>query len=214
MYLAVAAIVLLLVGTVSGFLLVMRPVSYRSQAWDCGNYIFAVDRSGIVSATNGSTQSEPVQRAEVYVDNVLLNTFDVPSLNPGATVTLGNVVVPTETFTWQVKGTSDCSNAGRFEKITSYQCRQIKAYDENDVEIATASLSTLKAGDIVRLAATGSGSASDYTAARFTINGTLLPETSLKMTSSNDYYVEYTIPANTSSFDISAQLKAVDGQWY
>lgn len=213
-YIALAIIALLATGTISGLLLIMRPVLYKSQAWSCGQYAFALSSAGVVTATNGSDVDEPVQRAEVYINNTLVTTLDVPALSKGARADIGTVTLPTTTFTWQIKGTADCSNEGRVDlSSVSYQCRLIKAFNTAGTEISATTLTTLSAGDVVRFVVNGSGVASDYSAAQFTINATELPESTLK-TTAGDYYTEYTIPANTKTFTVSAKLKAKDGNWY
>lgn len=212
---AVLAIVLLTIGTLSGFLLISRPVIFQSDAWDCGKYVFALSQTGVVTVVNNSTKNEPVQRAQVFIDNVLVTTLDVPAVPQGGQATLGNVQAPTKTFTWQVKGTSDCQNAGRYEIASvSYQCKLIQATTTTGSALTAANMSDLNVGDVVRFVVVGSGVPSDYTAARMTINGTLQSETTTRVAGSNNLYQDYTIPAGVTSFTVSAELKAVDGKWY
>lgn len=105
----------------------VSPVNPESEpaAWDCRNYVFSVDASGIVSVSNTSTRNEPPQKAQVFIDNQLVATFDVPALPTGQNATLGTVSVPTGTFSWKVIGTLDCQNSGT---VTSgpIACKQLK----------------------------------------------------------------------------------------
>jgi hypothetical protein len=213
--LAVLGIIILTITTLSGFILIARPVLFKSNAWNCGAYTFSLSSNGTVLVTNGSTGNEPLQRADVYINNQRMQTFDVPALAAGESKTLGVVTVPTTTFTWQITGTSDCSNSGRVDvNVTSYQCQNIKAYSEDGSTLYTGTtLATLKAGDKIRLIAIGSGSATNYSAVRFTVNGSQHPESTMK-TTNGDYYEIYTLPTGVTAFAVTAQLKGVDGNWY
>ncbi len=212
---AIIAVIILTITTLSGFILIARPVLFKSNAWNCGAYTFSLTANGSVIVTNNSSSAEPLQRADVFVNNQLVHTFDVPALPAGGSQTLGTVTVPTSTFSWQINGTSDCSNAGRIEITgTSYQCQNIKAYSEDGSTAYTASqLSSLTAGSKIRLVAVGSGAVTNYTSVRFTVNGSLLPASTLK-DSNNNYYDSYTIPTGVKDFEITAQLKGSDGTWY
>jgi hypothetical protein len=214
-FFAILGVIILTITTLSGFLLIARPVLFKSSAWNCGAYTFDLSKAGVVTVTNGSTNDEPLQRADVYIDNQKVQTFDVPALAAGESKELGTITVPTTTFSWQINGTSDCSNAGRVEiGATSYQCQNIKAYSEDgSTLLSAADLSALAAGSKIRLVAVGTGAAANYSAVRFTVNGTLLTESVLSGTS-GDYYDVYTVPASVTTFAITAQLKGADGNWY
>lgn len=213
--LAIVAVIILTITTLSGFILIARPVLFKSNAWNCGSYTFGISASGSVTVNNNSTTDEALQRADVFVNNQLVQTFDVPALPAGESRTLGTVTVPASSFSWQINGTSDCSNAGRVEiNETSYQCQNIKAYSEDGTRLYTSEqLSALAADSKIRIVAAGSGSASNYSAVRFTVNGTLLPPSILK-DSNDNYYDVYTIPTGVNNFAITAQLKGSDGTWY
>ncbi len=212
---AIIGVILLTITTLSGFLLIARPILFNSNAWNCGAYTFSLSKTGLVSVQNGSSNNEPFQRADVFINNQLTKTYDVPALSAGQNKTLGTVEIPSASFSWQIKGTSDCSNAGRVDILsTSYQCQNIRAYKTDSLNPLTASeLASLTAGTSIRIVAKGTGLATGYQAARFTINGTLQTEVTNK-TTDGDFYQLYVIPANTKDFNISAQLKATDGNWY
>jgi len=82
------------------------------KAWDCSKYTFNVKDSGEVIINNNSSSSEPPQQANVYINEQLVATFDVPALPEGQSATLGQVSVPRGTFNWRVAGTVDCVSAG------------------------------------------------------------------------------------------------------
>lgn len=210
---AIVALLVLVVGTGAGAVLIGNPITYFSRAWDCGKYVFSVSQEGIVTATNGSTKDQPFQRAVVYINNIEAQTFDVPALTAGSSATVGVVTVPDTSYSWQVQGTSDCQNAGRYDVTASYQCQQIMAEDENGNNLSSSDLSNLKDGDKVVFVAKGSGTTANYQAVRFSINGTQMSESTQK-TSGGDYSYTYTIPTGTDSFSVTAQLKAKDNNWY
>jgi len=84
----------------------------ESKAWDCSKYTFDVSGTGQVTATNNSSRNEPPQQANVYINEQLITTMDVPALTQGQSATLGQVSVPSGTFNWRVAGTVDCVSAG------------------------------------------------------------------------------------------------------
>lgn len=108
--------ILLLIGAVAtGVFLVSSEQEIRIGAWDCQNYVFEVNQQGAVSARNGSTRNEPLQQAKVYINGALVATLDVPALDAGDATTIGTVSVPASGFSWEVIGTKDCEDSGRFD---------------------------------------------------------------------------------------------------
>lgn len=92
-------------------------------------------------------------------------------------------------------------------------CQNIKAYDTNWGPITIAQLSTLKPGDKIRFTVSGTP-ANMIDKARFIINGITRPETTNKAPWPDVFYDEYTIPAETTSFTINAQLHHVTLGWF
>src|SRR3989344_1535453 len=92
----------------------VSPTTPESEpaAWDCNKYTFSVSGAGVVTVNNTSSRSEPPQQAQVYINNNLTDTFNVPALQQGQNATLGTVKVPSGTFSWRVVGTLDCSSSG------------------------------------------------------------------------------------------------------
>lgn len=86
------------------------------------------------------------------------------------------------------------------------QCTNLKAYNESWVLLTTANLSALKTGNKVNFCATGSASSGSFTKAKFTINGVVQAETTTIRPGSTDFCQEYTIPANTTTFNVTAQI--------
>ncbi|MEK7550600.1 MAG: hypothetical protein AAB535_02345 [Patescibacteria group bacterium] len=97
-------------------------------------------------------------------------------------------------------------------------CQNIKAYSPTWTQLSVAQLSSLKANNQVNFCATGTTTPAQdrvqFTAARFTVNGTTRPETIGKRPGGgkNEFCDLYTIPAGTTTFNISAQVKILN-QW-
>ena len=214
LYISLAGVVILIVGILAGFIILKSPILFKSEAWDCGEYGFNLLSDGTIVSYNNSTGPSYFQRADVYINNSIVKTVEVPPVTPGEQVTLGNISLPSTTFTWQITGTSRCTNAGQFLiNSVSYQCKMIGVIDENETEISSSELSKLKTGDTILFVVEGSGNTSDYTAAKFTINGEDQIETTTKLSNGN-FYQEYEIPPGVGTFQVTAVLRAVDGNWY
>lgn len=235
------AIGLLLVGAISTMVLVQRQSLVQTSAWDCGKYVFVVSKTGTVTVQNGSGNNEPAQKADVYIDNVKVKTLDVPALTGGSGATLGTVTVPASGgFSWKVDGTVDCDDSGSYQANTptptttsnsptpttpnnsptpttpntTAACGDVKAYDTNWKLLTSDDLKSLKTGAIVRFAVAGTTNSGSFDKARFTINGTQRPEVTTKKPSTDEFYDEYTIPAGTTSFTVSAQVHHVVLGWF
>ena len=91
-------------------------------------------------------------------------------------------------------------------------CLPIKAYD--DEWVAITNLSSLVAGDVVRFTVEGKTNSGAIDIARFTINGTLRPEVTTRKPITNEFYDEYTIPEDTTSFTINAEIHHTTIGWF
>lgn len=106
----------------------VSPASPESEpaAWDCKNYTFSLSISGVVTVSNSSSRNEPPQQAQIYIDNQLIETFNVPALPTGQSATLGTVQVPKDkSFSWKIIGTKDCQNSGQLSPAP-ISCEQLK----------------------------------------------------------------------------------------
>lgn len=109
-------VLFLIAGVAAGVYLVRQRQLNVGFAWDCSKYVFGVSKEGAVNVTNSSSRNEPGQKANVYINETLVSTVDVPALSPGQAANLGTVSVPSgQGFTWRVKGTADCENNGSYE---------------------------------------------------------------------------------------------------
>ncbi|MGB6838774.1 MAG: hypothetical protein WBD86_02415 [Microgenomates group bacterium] len=91
-------------------------------------------------------------------------------------------------------------------------CLDIKAFDTEWNRITN--LSTLKAGDVVRFTVSGSASSGSFDKARFIINSATRPEVTVKRPGTEEFYDEYTIPEDVTSFTINAQVHHSTLGWF
>lgn len=215
---AVLGLVLLLAATGTGVVVLRNSQLGQTQAWDCNKYNFTVSRDGIVTVINGSTDNVPPHKTTVTVDAAGVGSFDVPALSPGQSSTLGQVSVPAGgSFTWEVAGSVNCTDSGSFaaETVVAAQCTAIAAYTQDWVKLTLAQLSALEVGDTVRLAVSSLAVTGSVDKVRFIVNGETLPEIDTKNPATNEFYDDYTIPANTVDFKITAQVhNQLTDAWY
>jgi len=88
----------------------------------------------------------------------------------------------------------------------SCQCDLIKAYSTTWTLLTSADLAALKPGDKVRFAAKGTTTSGTIDKIRYKINNGAFIESIIKKPGTNEFYYEYTIPANTTSFSVSAEV--------
>ncbi len=88
------------------------------------------------------------------------------------------------------------------------QCRAITIYDTQWNVLTPAQLTALKAGDVIRVSVSGNPDAA-FDQARFVINGTTQAAVTQKKPNTQEFYDEYTIPAEGSAFSVNAQLHHV-----
>ena len=93
------------------------------------------------------------------------------------------------------------------------QCQNVKAYSPTWTLLTTTQLSQLETGDSVNFCVTGVATGGSFDRARFTINGVLQPETTAVRPTSTDFCQLYTIPATTTTFNITAQIHHVSLGW-
>jgi hypothetical protein len=95
------------------------------------------------------------------------------------------------------------------------QCTNVKAYDANWNLLTNIQLVQLTPGATVNFTVTGT-TGGTFDAARFTINGALEPNTTLlKPGTTNEFYMQYTIPVGVPSFVVTAQLHdTASNSWY
>ncbi|OGM31103.1 hypothetical protein A2803_05370 [Candidatus Woesebacteria bacterium RIFCSPHIGHO2_01_FULL_44_21] len=214
--LAALAILLMIVGIGAGVFLVRNQEISRSSAWDCSLYSFTVSENGTVTVANGSSRDEPQQQAQVYVNNNLVDTFNVPALESGEGATLGTISLPTDqSYSWRIEGTKDCRDSGQSEvSEPSVSCSAVVAYDEDWSQLSAAQLSALSKSDIVRFAVSGTATSGTFDRARFSINGGPSTEVTDKRPGSEEFYYEYEIPTGTTNFAVSAEIFHNSVGWF
>ena len=121
-----------------------------------------------------------------------------PTELPGATNTPTPTPSPTPTLPPQVTA----------------QCNNVIAYDLNWSLLSTNDLASLKTGDKVRFAVSGTATTGSFDKARFTVNGTQRPEVTTKKPGSDEFYDEYTVPTGITTFTVSAQIHHSTLEWF
>ncbi len=93
------------------------------------------------------------------------------------------------------------------------QCTNTKVYTNGWVELTPTAFKGLSAGIQVYFCVNGVTNSSVFDAGRFTINGTMRPQTTLKRPNTNDFCELYTIPANTYNFKVQGELHHAKLGW-
>lgn len=93
------------------------------------------------------------------------------------------------------------------------QCQNIKAYSPTWEVLSTTQLSALTTGSQVNFCVVGSASSGLFDKAKFTINGVVQAETTTVRPTSTDFCQLYTIPASTTTFNVTAQINHVTLGW-
>jgi hypothetical protein len=96
----------------------------------------------------------------------------------------------------------------------SAECSNVKAYNTSWNLLTQAQLNDLDSGTTIRFTVSGTANSGSFDKARFSVNSASLGETTLKKPSSEEFYIEYTIPADTDSFDVSAQIHHSELGWF
>jgi hypothetical protein len=74
-------------------------------------------------------------------------------------------------------------------------------------------MNNLKAGSRVRFTVSGNTNSGSIDKAKFTINNSDV-ETANKKPSTNEFFVEYQIPANTTQFNVTAKVYHSQLGWF
>lgn len=93
------------------------------------------------------------------------------------------------------------------------QCLNVIAYDTSWNLLTTDALKNLKAGDKIRFTVKGRASSGKFDKAKFKINGQETAEMTTKKPNTEEFYYEYTIPANVYSFKIDAKIHHDQKGW-
>lgn len=93
-------------------------------------------------------------------------------------------------------------------------CGAVLAYDSSWGALSSAQLSALKEGDSVNFCVSGNTTSGTFDMARFTINGTQMPDTTTKRPNSVDFCQSYTIPGGKTTFTVSAKIHHSTLGWF
>ncbi len=164
------------------------------------------DASGTFTRPAGCTLPTPTATATPTSTATATGTgISTPTATATATSTATATATATSTSTATPTGTELLTN----------QCLLISSYDSNWNQLTNQALSSLKPGDIVYFTVHGSTTSGTIDKARFEISGGTPIETTNIKPATDEYYVQYTIPTNMTSFTIEAQLHhATLGIWF
>lgn len=99
------------------------------------------------------------------------------------------------------------------------KCQSVKAYSESWTALSTTDLYNYKTNDKVNFCVTGyisyvdPGSDSFFDMARFRINGTQYPDTTMVRPGTTDFCYQYTIPSGVSNFEVIADIHHTTLGW-
>jgi len=207
----------LMIGGIAAatFMLSNRGTFNRAVAWDCSLYKFEVSQSGAVTIENGSARNLPSQLATIYIDSQPVAEFEVSALDAGGGESIGVVPVPENgRFSWRVTGNKDCDQNGSFLPEASAECINIKAFDSEWNPLSVQDLAEFKPGDVVRFSVAGTTTQGSFQAARFTINSELRDPVTKIRPETDEFYDEYELPEDISSFGVTVELMHNETGWF
>jgi hypothetical protein len=193
------------------------------------------DSSGGSGYCGNNTCTVPAVTSSCWVSHYTSGNKDDPVVNDNVvkeyvrTATLGATSCGAEQIDVYCNGneenisrrySTNCGGGGGTEATappgtttTTAQCQNVKAYNTDWEELSSTQLTTLTAGNNVNFCVVGSATGGSFDKARFTINGTLMAETTAKRPSAQDYCQTYTIPAGVTTFNVSAQIHHASLGW-
>lgn len=211
-----ALVLVMFLGIAAGIYALQRSRPEDASAWNCSLYVSSLEPNGSLIVTNGSNRTEPAAVARISLNNVEVGTVNVPSLVPGQGVTLqSNVSLPAnESYSWKVQ-IAECTSQGTAEVAQAKAtCSEVKAYDENWKLLSSAELASLKKGDMVRFTVSGSASTGSFDMARFSVNGATAVTATDKKPSSEEFYLEYKIPEDEGTYNVTAEIHHSEYGWF
>jgi hypothetical protein len=215
--------VLLLVTAIgAGVYLVQQSVEYRNRAASgaaCDQHPDCVllDEPG-----NGGSYTAPRNISHLFITAKEYHRFDAQTTDNGCYRTTING----QMLEWQRYGSGpSCKDVSNIQiwlgepaptppPQVSAECGTVIAYDDNWATLSAAQLKSLKAGDTVRFAVSGTASSGFFDKARFTINGQQQPETNSKKPGTEEFYMEYEIPEGLINFNVNAQVHHSSLGWF
>ncbi len=97
---------------------------------------------------------------------------------------------------------------------TAPYCAVINTYSEDWTLLSTTDRASLTAGTAINFCVAGAAPSGTFDMARFTINGNLQPDTTALRPESTDICQSFTIPENTETFTVSAQIHHSTLGWF
>jgi hypothetical protein len=134
--------------------------------------------------------------------NVCVKEQSIPTNTP--TPIPSNTNTPTPTFSPSPTPTLPPTTA---------QCLNVNAYDTDWNLLSADDLQYLSEGDVIKLAVKGQTSGGSFDKARFSINEQQIGETDDLTPATQEYYIEYTIPANVKNFSVKGEVHHSELGW-
>jgi len=223
-------VLILIGGVTAGVILVQRQQQINERAASGRECQQAADCILLDNPGNSGTFSAPEE-----ITNVAVTAKDVYTYQPGLTEDgCYRVKIEGREVNWQRYGKGpnckDVSNVQvrcRCGKVTptvaptqppqpqiTAECSEVKSYNITWKPLSVQELNKFSPGKKVRFTVSGTSSSGTFDKARFSVNMTNLGETTLKKPGTEEFYIEYTIPAGTTDFTVSAQIHHSELGWF
>lgn len=144
------------------------------------------------------TNQTPEPSAEVS-PSPSIEPSSEPSVPPSATAS------PTSSPTTSPTSSPSSDPSVPPEPITA-SCLDVKVFDTQWNRILSSNFDTLEAGDVIRFSVGGSATDGTFSKARFIVNGASIGETSLIRPGTDEFYIEYAIPANIDQLSVKGEV--------
>ena len=93
------------------------------------------------------------------------------------------------------------------------QCLDVKVYDSEWSRLTVEDMKDLKPGDTIKISVSGATTLGNIDKARFKVNNGAEMESASKKPSSNEYYIDYTIPQGATGINIQAEVHHDTAGW-
>lgn len=109
---------------------------------------------------------------------------------------------------------AECAIFERVIVTTNAQCYEVKVFDDNWAKILPEDYEDLTEGETIRFTVSGSTDQGSFDKARFLVNGAITSEVTQKRPGTNEFYIEYVIPADMSQLSVKGELHHTTLGWF
>src|SRR3989344_280646 len=205
-WIVVLGIIFIIFGIAASVFLIQRRQELREKAASGSECQHSKSCILLDEPGNSGSFSAPQIISHVFITAKDYHRFDPPGKNDGCY----DVKISGRELGWNRVGDGpDCKDVSNVQiwlgepppTVTlaptnpqiAAACSGVKAYNLNWQELTNSQLSSLKEGDAVRFAVSGSATSGIFEKARFSVNGNSLGETINKQNGSNVFYIDYVI---------------------